>query len=124
MRPKHPHQQTLGKYGEDLAASYLLKHGYRIVQRNFRAQHGEIDLICQRGNTLVFVEVKTRQSHAYGLPEEAVGSRKLQEIIKTAQYYLLLHPHASASLCIDVISIYIPQGEAVPVLRHIENVTE
>jgi putative endonuclease len=123
MRSKLPHQQTLGKYGEDLAASYLLKHGYRILQRNFRAQYGEIDLVCQHGNTMVFVEVKTRQSHAYGLPEEAVGSRKLQEIIKTAQYYMLLHPHMPSSMRIDVISIYIPQGEVVPVLRHIENVT-
>ena len=62
---------SVGKFGEDLALIYLKRQGYKIIERNFRIRGGEIDIIAQDNNTLVYIEVKTRTSHAFGLPEES-----------------------------------------------------
>lgn len=78
----------LGKEGEDLAAKLLKKDGYKIKERNYRSPAGEIDIIATDGDTLVFVEVKTRSNKSFGRPEEAVNVRKQQQIIKAAMHYL------------------------------------
>lgn len=77
-----------GKIGEDAAALFLVKEGYRIVERNFRCPLGEIDIIAVDKGVLVFVEVKTRSSNKFGLPEEAVNRRKQRQMTKVAQFYL------------------------------------
>ena len=77
-----------GKQGEDAAASFLAKEGYKIVERNFRCPLGEIDIVAVDKGILVFVEVKTRSSNKFGLPEEAVNRRKQHQIIKAAQFYI------------------------------------
>jgi len=69
-------KHLVGKQGEAAAAAYLKQHGYRIVEQNFRIRGGEIDTVAKQGETLVFVEVKTRHSAAYGLPEEAITAPK------------------------------------------------
>lgn len=80
--------QTTGRLGEDLAASHLQQQGYVILARNVRFPFGEIDIIAQDGETLVFVEVKTRRSQCFGSPLEAITPRKQQQLIKLAQAYL------------------------------------
>jgi putative endonuclease len=121
---KHPqHQQLLGKTGEDLAVSYLLSHGYSLVERNFKARYGEIDIICTKDNTLVFVEVKTRIGNRFGTPEEAVTSKKLHEVIKTAEYYKLTHKNVPDALRIDVVAIDMNGNQQMTRLNHIESVT-
>ena len=77
-----------GRYGEDLAAKYLTQHGYRIIQQNYRASCGEVDIVAKDNDVLVFVEVKTRTGQGFGSPAEAVTYRKRQQISRAALVYL------------------------------------
>lgn len=123
MKPSLLHRQLLGKVGEDTAASYLTRQGYRIIQRNFKARYGEIDIICVKDDTLVFVEVKTRIGEEFGKPEEAVTPRKLREVVKTAQFFKLIHDELPESMRIDVIGIEFDDSDTPSYFNHIENVT-
>ncbi|OGG31239.1 hypothetical protein A3A63_00285 [Candidatus Gottesmanbacteria bacterium RIFCSPLOWO2_01_FULL_46_9] len=117
------HRQVLGKTGEDLAVSYLQKHGFRIIERNFKARYGEIDIVSIDSGVLVFVEVKTRIGDEFGKPEEAVTPRKLREVIRTAEYYSLCHGGLPEAMRIDVIGIQLtPDGKVVS-FNHIRSVT-
>lgn len=78
----------LGMAGEEAAERFLVARGYRIRARRYRVRTGEIDLVAEEAGTLVFVEVKTRSSIAYGRPAEAVGSRKRARLIRAARHYL------------------------------------
>ena len=104
------------RLGEDYACLYLQKHNYKIIERNFRKSYGEIDIVAieetkKDGKILVFVEVKTRTSNAFGSPLEAITYWKLKELIKTAQYYKLTHPRLPESLRIDAVSVTLSGGE-------------
>jgi putative endonuclease len=77
----------LGRRGERAAEKYLRRCGYRIVERNFRAAGAEIDIVAMDGETLVFVEVKTRRSRDAGAPEEAVDERKQKQIRRAAEIF-------------------------------------
>jgi len=121
---KSPQQIRLGKLGEDIACVFLSKKGYKILQRNFKARYGELDIIALYENTLVFIEVKTRTNLRFGTPEEAITPRKLHELIQTAQYYVLLHPELPKLLRIDVIGIMMDEiSEQVQRIIHTENIT-
>lgn len=98
-------RQNLGQSGEDIAAEFLNKKGYTILQRNYRCRHGEIDIIAKIGTTLVFIEVKTRKGAAYGSPAAAVTHKKQRQISKTALYYLAEHNLFDAPARFDVVSI-------------------
>jgi putative endonuclease len=78
----------IGKQGEDLAQSFLLRLGYEVLERNYRYQRSEIDLIVKKGDFLVFVEVKKRKNSDFGYPEAAVTDRKASMIHKAAVYYM------------------------------------
>ncbi len=117
------HKKLLGNSGEAIASAYLKRQGYRIVERNFKARYGEIDIICLHGSTLVFVEVKTRIGRSFGLPEEAVTRRKLREVIQTAEFFVSTHTGLRESYRIDVIGIELDETEQVVYFNHIENVT-
>ena len=80
--------RRLGDAAEARAAAYLAAHGYQIVERNFRAKVGEIDIIAKDGDTVVFVEVRSRSSAAFGLPQETVGAAKRRKLQLTAQLYV------------------------------------
>ncbi len=97
--------QTTGKRGEDLAVNFLLETGYQIVTRNFRTPLGELDIIALKDNQTVLVEVKTRTSPSFGLPEEAITQKKLNKIKRTGEIWLSQHPTAPQSLRIDLIAI-------------------
>lgn len=105
MPEKKSVQRSLGMLGEDLAVARLQECGYRIVARNFRCVFGEIDIIAEEGEDLVFVEVKARRGRSYGLPEEAVHKRKQHKLIQVAQYYLAHHGLTERSWRIDVVAI-------------------
>lgn len=123
MNSKSIASQRLGKLGEALAATYLQGRGYQLLNRNFKARYGEIDLIFTYKSTLVFVEVKTRIGREFGLPEEAVTPKKLREVIKTSQYYALLHPRLPATQRIDVVGIELDNTDKVVYFNHLINVT-
>ncbi len=120
---KSKSNQILGQKGEEIAANYLTSHGYRLVTRNFKARYGEIDLIALDHGALVFVEVKTRVGRQFGLPEEAVTPRKLNEVIQTSKYFKHLHPELPESLRIDVIGIELDGSDKVVYFNHLISVT-
>lgn len=98
-------RQTGSRY-ESVAADYLVKQGYRILERNFYSKQGEIDLVAQDGRYLVFVEVKYRSGTACGSPAEAVGPLKQRRIRGTARYYLYSHGLPEGTPCrFDVVAI-------------------
>lgn len=109
----------LGPWGEGKAAAYLESHGYRIVERNYRCRAGEIDLVVRRGETLVFVEVKTRCSLQCGWPAESVTLAKQHHIRRTALWYVAERCPDTEDLRLDVIEILVSGGRAY--LRHTEN---
>lgn len=101
---------SLGKIGEDLAADYYKNLGFKIVGRNYFFPHGkqtgELDLICIKDRQIVFVEVKTRSSMAFGSPFEAVDRTKQRHIIKTAKMFILQHPqYRDFDLQIDIAAV-------------------
>jgi putative endonuclease len=98
-------RQGLGRTGERLAAEKLEQCGYHILERNFRCPYGEIDLIAEQQQELVFVEVKTRRGQAYGRPEEAVTVRKQRKIVQVALYYLDIHTCSERSWRVDVVAV-------------------
>lgn len=111
-----------GKRGEEIAGNYLRRKGMSIIARNYRfRRYGEIDIIAKDGSVLVFVEVKTRRTFAYGRPFEAVDLRKQANIRLIAESFRQTNRDARKLDCrFDVVSIsMLPNGEAL--VRHIEN---
>ena len=108
-----------GAQGEAAAVDYLLKKGYRILERNFRFERGEIDIIAEDCNQLVFVEVKARRSKLFGDPEEAITEAKCKQLWKVAEGYLFEHDLDDSSCRFDVVAIEYEKN--VPVIRHIED---
>ena len=94
-----------GKIGENLACSYLSKNGYKILERNFRIRGGEIDIIALDGQTLVYVEVKTRTSYVFGMPEEAVTLKKLKFLERASKFYRLRNQNLPLLERIDVVGV-------------------
>jgi putative endonuclease len=107
-----------GAEGEQLAAAMLESKGYVVLERNYRHRRSEIDLIVQRDNWLVFVEVKTRTSDAFGFPEEFVDSRKKRKILEGADYYQYI-TEWKGNVRYDIVSVNLVQGE--PKIEHIED---
>jgi putative endonuclease len=99
----------LGQRGEDLAASYLQKNGYKIIQRNYKTMIGEIDIIARDRDDLVFIEVKTRESLEYGQPFESVNKNKRRKIANVAMLYLKKLKNIPACR-FDVVSVYYEEG--------------
>ena len=114
--------KLLGRFGEDTAAEYLRKNGYRILGRNFRTRLGEIDVIASKGKYVVFAEVKLRKDARFAEAREFVTRTKQQRIIATAQLWLQWHPNGRQPR-FDVIEVYAPQGADTPKpeIRHWEN---
>lgn len=98
-------RQGLGRTGERLAGEALVKRGYSIREQNFRCSYGEIDIIAEDGQDLVFVEVKTRRGQSYGLPEEAVTLRKARKLAQVAACYLDQQACSERSWRIDVVAV-------------------
>jgi putative endonuclease len=95
----------LGRRGERAAEKYLRRIGYRIVARNFRAAGAEIDIVAMDGETLVFVEVKTRQSFAAGAPEEAVDLRKQTRMRRAAEAFARRYRADDYDMRFDIVAI-------------------
>lgn len=96
---------SLGKWGEEMAAAWLMRQGAEIVVRNYRTPVGEIDIIARQGKLLLFVEVKTRRSDAFGTPQEAVGPAKQRQIVRSAQWYLKSGAGRGLQPRFDVIAV-------------------
>jgi putative endonuclease len=108
-------KDELGRHGEDLAVAYLEGEGLRIVERNWRCEHGEIDIIATEGDTTVFVEVKTRTSTAFGHPLEAITLQKLARLRRLAAAWCEAHPAMRRSIRLDAVAVLAPRGPAATV---------
>jgi len=113
---------SLGRLGEDAAAKYLQRLGMTILQRNVHTPVGEIDLVARQRRTLIFVEVKTRRSSAFGSPAEAVGPRKQRQIIRAAKWYLNGKSGKTLQPRFDVISVLINGSDVA--IEHIPGAFE
>jgi putative endonuclease len=114
--------QSVGYQGETLAATFLEKKGYNILERNWRTPYGEIDLIAKRDDVISFVEVKTRASRSLGPPEISITHRKEEHMRCAAEYYIQQHPELNNDWRIDAITIQLGVDNSPPLIDHFENV--
>ena len=113
--PQDLYKKVLGKKGETLAEKYLKKQGFSLEKRNYKTPFGEADLLCRKGEVVVFVEVKTRSNDAYGSPAEGVTREKREKYRKIAAYYLS-GKGEDIDVRFDVVEVY-ADGQ----VEHIEN---
>ena len=116
-------KQQTGNYGEDLACKFLQKQGYKILERNYRIRGGEIDIVAKDKKTLVFVEVKTRYSHEYGLPEESITPWKIKALLKTARFYIQKIKWGEKEYRLDFVSVDFADSRENPKIEIIKNIT-
>ena len=114
----------VGRIGETLAIEHFKAQGYEICEQNYRTRSGEIDLIVQREKRVAFVEVKTRRSSKFGLPQAAVTPTKQKQISKVALYYLQTHNLLDTPCQFDVVAIVLSWKFELIKLHHIENAFE
>ncbi len=113
---------ALGRWGEELAARYLTSRGMRVIERNWRCVHGELDIVAVDGECLVVCEVKTRTSVGFGAPVEAVTWRKRARLRRLVGVWLAEHASGGyAGVRIDVVGVLRPPAGR-PVVWHLEGV--
>lgn len=111
-----------GKRGEDLAVAYLQRSGYRILERNYRCFLGEMDIIAEDGDIIVFVEVKSRKSETFGEPQEAVGLEKQKKISRISLHYLQQKRLETSNARFDVVAVkLLPDGTRIELIRNAFN---
>ncbi len=106
-------RKSLGDFGERYARVHLARSGYEILSNNLRLSAGEIDIVARDGETLVFVEVRTRRGDRLGSPEESITPRKGQRLVELALEYLQLMPGPEPSWRIDVVAVEMGKGGTV-----------
>jgi putative endonuclease len=102
--------QGIGRTGENIATEFLIKNGYEILERNWSSERTEIDIIAQKEEVVIFVEVKTRTGDFYGLPEDAVDEAKEENILDAAEAYLEIKD-LDNEIRFDIISIILKSGK-------------
>lgn len=114
------HRKSLGKQGEELAASYLKKcQNYQILQRNYRCVFGEVDIVAKDGDVLTFIEVRTRKSEDYGNPKESITKRKQDQLSKVALEFINRHNVHHVKARFDVVAVYLlSQKEQVELIKN------
>ena len=110
-----------GDIGEKLARKHLQGLGYKILETNFRSREGEIDIIAQDKEELVFVEVRTRASDEFGTPEESVTFTKKEKLISLALAYLQTYPHLPSLWRIDVVAVELDREGKASRIELIQN---
>jgi putative endonuclease len=115
-------RQRFGDAGEKAAEEFLARSGYRVVARKHRCQRGEVDLVFEQGELLVFVEVRTRATAAFGGPEETVGLPKQRRILHAARDFLARWRGPPRGARFDVVAVLDRPGG--PLLSHIPNAFE
>lgn len=116
-------KKLLGSFGEDIAAKFLEKKGYKIIERNFSIRYGEIDIVALESGALVFIEVKTRKGDLFGGGIEAITPWKMQNLVRSAQFYKLKNPHLPDGLRIDAVAIQLSPEGVVADIELVKNLT-
>lgn len=121
-----PSTKHIGDRGEDIAVSYLEARGYRIMDRNYRFERNEVDVVCfqpdpeDEGGEIVFVEVKTRSSLSHGAPDAAVTEEKKSNVLAASQAWLYERQLEGAPARFDVVGVLLKQDDD-PAVEHFEN---
>ncbi len=97
-------RQKIGKEGETKAIDFLKNNGYQILETNYKTKFGEIDIIAEENNEIVFIEVKTRTNNSFGVPQLAVNSRKQNKLTKTALHYIKIKNIYNKNFRFDVVA--------------------
>jgi putative endonuclease len=114
----HPRKKEIGQKGEDRAVSYLKGLKYQILERNYRCKLGEVDIIARDNDTLVFIEVRTRSSLAFGLPQESINRKKRHQLSKVALEFMIRRKLKNTSARFDIVAISLEPGrERVDLIR-------
>lgn len=108
----------LGRKGEEIAAHFLISKGYRILDRNFKLKNAELDIVCEKDDLLIVVEVKTRNSTALGEPYLAVNRSKQKQIVRVTNHFIQVN-NVENDIQFDVVSIILNQHQLK--IEHIEN---
>ena len=119
--PAATHRRLLGERGEAIAARHLTRRGMVVLDRNWRCDAGEIDLVLRDGRVLVICEVKTRSSTDYGAPLEAIDQRKVDRLRRLAARWLRVHACHPDDVRIDMVGVLAPPGRPAEV-EHVEGV--
>ena len=117
-------RQEVGKLGEEAARKFLKKRGYRIRETGFRCRRGEIDIVAQKKDYLVFVEVRTKSNLDFGTPEESITQSKKERLIASALTYTTTHENLPPLWCIDVVAIELDEKGKTRRIDLIENAIE
>ena len=112
-------RKQTGRWGEEIVASYLAAKGYLILHRNWRCRAGELDIVAEHNETLVFVEVRARKGDRFGTAEESITPAKQARLIELAQTYLQETSTSDQPWRIDVVAVQL--GSGLPQINHIEN---
>lgn len=115
------HNTELGRHGEQVAADHLQARGMRVIDRNWRCSHGELDLVLRDGDETVFVEVKTRAGDGYGHPFEAITARKLARLRRLALEWCAAREVPTGRIRIDAVAVFAP-STAPAIVEHLERI--
>ena len=118
------HRIRLGKWGEGVASRFLQEKGYVLLATNYRCRWGEVDIVAQDGEELVFVEVRTRRGVEFGTPEESVTAAKARKLVATAQEFLQEHDQVNAGWRIDLIAIRLDGDRRVQDITHLRHAVQ
>ncbi len=110
-----------GKLGEAIAKEYLERKGYKMFEQNYKTKYAEIDLVAEKAGQIVFVEVRTKTNEEFGTPEETIGYKKKQKLMRNAQAYVARKKY-SGPYRIDAICIVLPGSEKPLRVSHYENI--
>jgi putative endonuclease len=120
--PGSRERKSLGDFGERVAAAHLEAKGYRIVERDFHVREAQIDLVAHDGNTVVFVEVRTRRGGERGMAALSVNARKARQLLAAAGWYVAEHPEVSElEQRIDVVTVELARDGKLLGVTHIED---
>ena len=111
------HNLDIGKFGENLAVDFLTKRGYKIADRNFSCPLGEMDLVARENGVVVFIEVKSRSSIRFGLPQEAVDFNKRRKLAQVALFYMKMNNLSGMGMRFDVVSVLINRAKMDAVIQ-------
>ncbi|MEO0102412.1 MAG: YraN family protein [candidate division WOR-3 bacterium] len=103
-----------GKKGEEIAKRFLEGQGYKVIEQNYRTRFGEIDLICEKGNSIIFVEVRQKSGRQFGEPVESIDKRKIGKIKRTAEHFLSERGIYEKEIRFDLFSIIGKKFELIP----------
>jgi putative endonuclease len=117
-------RKRLGNAGEDIAARELIQRGYTVRDRNWRCPEGELDIVAEQGDALVFVEVRTRRGDRFGTPEDSITPTKRAHLIASAQAYLEAHSLQDCDWRIDVVAVEMTARGQLVRVDVIENAIE